>query len=194
MEFGYFTLSDYHYENNIRSANEFVANIIDETVYAEEVGLHSTWIGECHFSPLGGLSCPGLVLASVAARTTWLRLASAVTVLPLHHPIRIAEQWATLDLLSGGASIFAACRGYDRREYRLFKVSFEDTPLFPISPCFTRARAPSASCTRADHDKTSVWSWVCVDKASPPHIAHRCHKGLVDLVEARNCARQPALG
>ena len=126
MKFGYFTLSDNHYENNGRSANTFVADIIDEAVYAEEVGLHSAWIGEHHFSTLGVLSCPDLVLANVAARTSRLRLAPAVTVLPLHHPIRVAEQWATLDLLSGGRVDFAAGRGYDRREYLPFRVSFED--------------------------------------------------------------------
>ena len=126
MDFGYFTLSDNHYENNRRDANTFVADIIDEAVYAEEVGLHSAWIGEHHFSTLGVLSCPDLVLANVAARTRRLRLAPAVTVLPLHHPIRVAEQWATLDLISGGRVDFAAGRGYDRREYLPFKVSFED--------------------------------------------------------------------
>jgi len=47
-------------------------------------------------------------------------------VLPLHHPIRVAEQWATLDLLSGGRVDFAAGRGYDRREYLPLNVSFED--------------------------------------------------------------------
>jgi alkanesulfonate monooxygenase SsuD/methylene tetrahydromethanopterin reductase-like flavin-dependent oxidoreductase (luciferase family) len=72
------------------------------------------------------LSCPDLVLAQVAARTSRIRLAPAVTVLPLHHPIRVAEQWATLDLLSGGRVDFAAGRGYDRREYAPFGVSFED--------------------------------------------------------------------
>ena len=66
------------------------------------------------------------MLANVAARTRRIRLAPAVTVLPLHHPIRVAEQWATLDLLSGGGVDFAAGRGYDRREYLPFKVSFED--------------------------------------------------------------------
>ena len=66
------------------------------------------------------------MLANVAARTRRIRLAPAVTVLPLHHPIRVAEQWATLDLLSGGRVDFAAGRGYDRREYLPFKVSFED--------------------------------------------------------------------
>jgi alkanesulfonate monooxygenase SsuD/methylene tetrahydromethanopterin reductase-like flavin-dependent oxidoreductase (luciferase family) len=126
MQFGYFTLSDNHYADNPRSANRFVADIIDEAVYAEAVGLDSAWIGEHHFSTLGVLSCPDLVLAHVAGRTTRLRLAPAVTVLPLHHPIRVAEQWATLDLISGGRVDFAAGRGYDRREYGPFGVSFED--------------------------------------------------------------------
>jgi len=126
VKFGYFTLSDNHYENNTRSANQLIADILDEAVYAEEVGLHSAWIGEHHFSTLGVLSCPDLVLAQVAARTAKLRLAPAVTVLPLHHPIRVAEQWATLDLLSGGRVDFATGRGYDRREYGPLGVSFED--------------------------------------------------------------------
>ena len=126
MQFGYFTLSDNHYENNRRDPNSFVTDILDEAVYAEEVGLDSAWIGEHHFSTLGVLSCPDLVLANVAARTRRIRLAPAVTVLPLHHPIRVAEQWATLDLLSGGRVDFAAGRGYDRREYLPFKISFDD--------------------------------------------------------------------
>ncbi len=126
MKFGYFTLSDNHYRDNTRSANQFVADIIDEAVYADEIGLHSAWIGEHHFSTLGVLSCPDLVLANVAARTRHVRLAPAVTVLPLHHPIRVAEQWATLDLISDGRVDFAAGRGYDRREYGPLGVSFEN--------------------------------------------------------------------
>ncbi len=126
MEFGYFTLSDNHYENNSRSPNQFVADITAETLYADQLGMHSAWIGEHHFNSLGVLSCPDLVLAYIASRTKHIRLAPAVTVLPLHHPIRVAEQWATLDLLSGGRVDFAAGRGYDRREYLPFGVSFED--------------------------------------------------------------------
>ncbi|HEV3175928.1 MAG TPA: LLM class flavin-dependent oxidoreductase [Stellaceae bacterium] len=126
MQFGYFTLSDNHYENNPRDANRFVADILDETVYADELGYHSAWIGEHHFNSLGVLSCPDLVLAHAAARTKRIRLAPAVTVLPLHNPIRVAEQWATLDLLSGGRVDWAAGRGYDRREYEPFGVDFDD--------------------------------------------------------------------
>jgi alkanesulfonate monooxygenase SsuD/methylene tetrahydromethanopterin reductase-like flavin-dependent oxidoreductase (luciferase family) len=126
MQFGYFTLSDNYYVDNRRGANQLVADILDEALYADELGLHSAWIGEHHFSSLGVLSCPDLVLAHVAARTSRIRLAPAVTVLPLHHPIRVAEQWATLDLLSGGRVDFAAGRGYDRREYAPLGVSFDD--------------------------------------------------------------------
>ena len=126
MEFGYFTLSDNHYENNPRDANQFVSDITAEALYADQLGMHSAWIGEHHFNSLGVLSCPDLVLAYIAARTKHIRLAPAVTVTPLHHPIRVAEQWATLDLLSGGRVDFAAGRGYDTREYLPFHVSFKD--------------------------------------------------------------------
>jgi alkanesulfonate monooxygenase SsuD/methylene tetrahydromethanopterin reductase-like flavin-dependent oxidoreductase (luciferase family) len=61
--------------------------------------MHSAWIGEHHFNSLGILSCPDIMLSYVASRTRNIRLAPA---LPSHHPIRVAEQWATLDLLSNG--------------------------------------------------------------------------------------------
>src|SRR3989442_4405373 len=115
MEFGYFTLSDNHYADNQRGANQFVADITAEALYADTLGMHSAWIGEHHFNSLGVLSCPDLVLAYVAAQTKRIRLAPAVTLLPLHHPIRVAEQWATPDLLNRGRGDFAAGRGHDQR-------------------------------------------------------------------------------
>src|ERR1700677_4943963 len=126
MDFGYFTLSDNHYDNNPRSSNQFVADITADALYADKLGMHSAWIGEHHFNSLGVLSCPDLVLAYVAANTTRIRLAPAVTALPLHQPIRVAAQRATLDLLPKGRVVFACGRGYDRREYEPFHVSFDD--------------------------------------------------------------------
>ncbi len=126
MDFGYFTLSDNHYDNNTRSSNQFVSDITAEALLADKLGMHSAWIGEHHFNSLGVLSCPDMVLTYVAAQTKRIRLAPAVTVLPLHHPIRVAEQWATLDLLSNGRVDFACGRGYDKREYEPFRVSFAD--------------------------------------------------------------------
>src|SRR5436305_14615057 len=101
MQFGYFTLSDNNYVDNRRGANAFVADILDEALYAEEVGLNSAWIGEHHFSTLGVLYCPDLVLAHVAARTMKIRLAPAVTVFPWQQPILARVEWAALVLLSG---------------------------------------------------------------------------------------------
>ena len=81
MEFGYFTLSDNHYENNARTANQFFSDITEEALHADRIGMHSAWIGEHHFNSLGVLSCPDLVLAYIAARTKHIRLAPAVTML-----------------------------------------------------------------------------------------------------------------
>jgi alkanesulfonate monooxygenase SsuD/methylene tetrahydromethanopterin reductase-like flavin-dependent oxidoreductase (luciferase family) len=124
MDFGYFTLSDNHYENNPRGPNQFVADILDEALFADQLGYHSAWIGEHHFSTLGVNSCPELLLSYLAARSKTIRLAPAVSVLPIHHPIRVAEAWATLDLISGGRVDFAAGRGYDEREYIPFGGDF----------------------------------------------------------------------
>jgi alkanesulfonate monooxygenase SsuD/methylene tetrahydromethanopterin reductase-like flavin-dependent oxidoreductase (luciferase family) len=126
LEFGYFTLSDNQYAGNSRSPNQLVGEIVEQAMLAEKLGMHSAWIGEHHFSTLGVNSSPELVLTYLAAQTKHIRLAPAVTVLPLHHPIRVAEQWATLDLLSKGRVDFAAGRGYDRREYGPFGADFEN--------------------------------------------------------------------
>jgi alkanesulfonate monooxygenase SsuD/methylene tetrahydromethanopterin reductase-like flavin-dependent oxidoreductase (luciferase family) len=126
MKFGYFTLSDNHYANSTRTANSLIMDIVDEAIYAETLGYNSAWLGEHHFNSLGVLSCPDIALGYIAARTKNIRLAPAVTVLPIHHPIRVAEQWATLDLLSGGRVDFATGRGYDRGEYLPFKAPFDD--------------------------------------------------------------------
>jgi alkanesulfonate monooxygenase SsuD/methylene tetrahydromethanopterin reductase-like flavin-dependent oxidoreductase (luciferase family) len=86
--------------------------------------MHSAWIGEHHFDSLGVNSRPDLLLANVAAQTKNIRLAPAVSVLPLHHPIHVAEAWATLDVLSNGRVDFATGRGYDRKEYAPFGADF----------------------------------------------------------------------
>ena len=152
MKFGYFTLSDNHYANNLRSPNQFVSDILDEALYADAIGMHSAWIGEHHFSTLGVNSCPDLLLSYVAARTTNIRLAPAVNVLPLHHPIRVAEQWATLDLLSNGRVDFAAGRGYDEREYIPFGADFRNNQAIFEEGMELVRRLWSSQGTPIDHD------------------------------------------
>ena len=127
MQFGYFTLSDNRYPNNPRQAEDFLKDIYAEALYAEKIGLNSAWIGEHHFNLLGVNASPLAILAQLAGATTKLRLAPAVTLLPVHHPLHVAEEWATLDLLSGGRVDFAAGRGYDRKEYEPFRRPFEES-------------------------------------------------------------------
>jgi alkanesulfonate monooxygenase SsuD/methylene tetrahydromethanopterin reductase-like flavin-dependent oxidoreductase (luciferase family) len=124
MEFGYFTLSDNHYPDTKRSASQFVLEIREQAILADQIGMHSCWIGEHHFDSLGVNSRPDILLASIIPVTKHVRLAPAVTVLPLHHPLHVAEAWATLDLLSGGRVDFATGRGYDRKEYGPFGADF----------------------------------------------------------------------
>jgi len=126
MQFGYFTLSDNRYPGNTRTPEAFIKDIFAEALYAEQIGLNSAWIGEHHFNLLGVNASPLAILAQLAGATTRLRLAPAVTLLPVHHPLHVAEEWATLDLLSGGRVDFAAGRGYDAREYAPFHIDFKD--------------------------------------------------------------------
>jgi len=127
MKFGYFTLSDNAYPNNPRSANQFISEIRGQAILADKLGYHSAWIGEHHFDSLGVNSRPGTLLASIIPETEHIRLAPAVSVLPLHHPLHVAEEWATIDLISGGRVDFAAGRGYDRREFAPFGAPFMDS-------------------------------------------------------------------
>ncbi len=124
MKFGYFTLSDNHYPDNPRTASQFVLEIREQAILADQLGYHSAWIGEHHFDRLGVNSRPDILLASIIPETKNIRLAPAVNVLPIHHPIHVAEMWATLDLLSGGRVDYACGRGYDRAEYDPFGADF----------------------------------------------------------------------
>ncbi len=124
IDFGYFTLSDNHYPDNPRSASQFVLEIREQAILADRLGYHSAWIGEHHFDRLGVNSRPDILLASIIPETRNIRFAPAVNVLPLHHPVHVAECWATLDLLSGGRVDFATGRGYDQAEYAPFGADF----------------------------------------------------------------------
>src|SRR4029434_365647 len=66
------------------------------------LGYHSVWIAEHHFNDYGLCPAPPVLAAFLAARTTRLRFGMGVSLLPLHHPVDLAEQLAVLDVVSGG--------------------------------------------------------------------------------------------
>jgi natural product biosynthesis luciferase-like monooxygenase protein len=85
---------------------------------AEDFGFDSVWPAEHHFREYGFCGAPALTLAAVAARTKRIRLGTGVVVLPLNHPVRIAEDYAFLDLLSNGRIDLGIGRGYQPHEYQ----------------------------------------------------------------------------
>lgn len=97
-----------------------------QAVAADELGFDSVWLTEHHFSRHGIVSDSLAVLAYLAARTHRVRLGTAVSVLPLHNPLRLAETAATVDLLSGGRLDLGVGRGYQVGEFAGFGVDMAE--------------------------------------------------------------------
>ncbi|MEH6754154.1 MAG: LLM class flavin-dependent oxidoreductase [Alphaproteobacteria bacterium] len=93
---------------------------------AEALGFHSTFAVEHHFTGFGQVSATVNLLTYLAAQTSTIRLGTAVMVLPWHNPVLLAEQVATLDLLSGGRFDFGVGKGYRFNEFQGFRIPMEE--------------------------------------------------------------------
>src|SRR5882757_7047729 len=101
-------------------------DFVEYHVEAEALGFHGSFVTEHHFTKIGQVSATPTLLTWIAARTTTLRLGTAVIVLPWHNPMLLAEQAATLDLLSGGRLDFGIGKGYRYNEFAGFCVPMEE--------------------------------------------------------------------
>src|SRR5436305_4294430 len=110
---------------DVDSAQGF-KDFIDYNVEAEALGYHSTFVVEHHFTGFGQVSATLNLLTWIAARTSTLRVGTAVIVLPWHNPVLLAEQTATLDLLSGGRLDFGIGKGYRHNEFAGFCIPMEE--------------------------------------------------------------------
>jgi alkanesulfonate monooxygenase SsuD/methylene tetrahydromethanopterin reductase-like flavin-dependent oxidoreductase (luciferase family) len=100
---------------------ELVDEVVETAVRAEELGLDGAWLGERHFAPeTVTASAPYTLAAAVARATDSVRVGTSVSVLPLHHPVRVAEQVATLDAVSDGRVTLGGGIGYLDAEYETF--------------------------------------------------------------------------
>ncbi len=120
MRFGLFFQAP---ESPGRSHAERFAEMFDLIALAESLGFDVAWLAEIHF---GGafslLSSPLMAVPVIAQRTRRIRIGTAVTLLPLHHPLHCAEQAATADLLSGGRLEFGVGRGSIPTQFHGFRV------------------------------------------------------------------------
>jgi alkanesulfonate monooxygenase SsuD/methylene tetrahydromethanopterin reductase-like flavin-dependent oxidoreductase (luciferase family) len=100
---------------------------IDSVVEAEALGFYSSFLVEHHFSGMGQVSASLNLLSFLAAKTSTIRLGTAVVVLPWHNPVLVAEQAATLDLLSRGRFDFGVGKGYRHNEFNGFCIAIEES-------------------------------------------------------------------
>lgn len=123
MKFGLLTLFDHYAEDC--SEEQYFKNFFDEVSFAEELGYDSIWIGEHHFCRY---ICPApqIVAAAIAQRTKRMRIGTAIALLPHHDPIRLAEDYALADLLSGGRIDLGVGRGFIKSTYDGFNQSMSE--------------------------------------------------------------------
>ncbi len=93
------------------------AETLDTICYAEELGYDDVWLSEHHFTADGYCPSPLVVSAAIAARTSRICIGQALLLLPLYHPLRVAEDGATLDILSGGRFRLGVGLGYRPQEF-----------------------------------------------------------------------------
>ena len=103
-------------------------DIIAQIELGDVLGFDTAWLGELHFSrPFSILAAPLMVLAAAAQRTTRIRLGTAVTLLPLHNPVKTAEEAATADVLSDGRLEFGVGRGTAPMHYAGYGIPQEES-------------------------------------------------------------------
>jgi len=119
MRFGMLHL----FENPVhKTEHEIIHEQMDLMKAAEEVGFDSVWPAEHHFTEYGYCASPALSLAAIASETKRVRLGTGIVILPLNHPLRVAEDYAFLDHLSNGRVDLGVGRGYQPLEFQRYGV------------------------------------------------------------------------
>lgn len=123
MKFGIFNIGMWH---ESQSQEEVYLNIKEQAMLADRLGYDSVWLGEHHFSRHGILADCLVQAASIASVTERVRIGTGVVVLPFHHPVRLAEQAAMVDILSNGRLDLGVGVGYQRREFNGLDIPIDE--------------------------------------------------------------------
>ncbi len=125
MKFSIFSVCDHH-RDVPRSIGQLYAQVLDEMELAEELGYWAYFIAEHHFHEYGVVPSPPAFLGAASQRTSRLGLGVAVSVLPFHNPLLVAEEYAVVDHLSGGRLRLGVGSGYLQHEFQGFGISPEE--------------------------------------------------------------------
>ncbi|HEY7199075.1 MAG TPA: LLM class flavin-dependent oxidoreductase [Candidatus Dormibacteraeota bacterium] len=123
MKFGIFMLAPGGYG---RTAADVYRNNLELVRIAEDLGFYSAYVAEHHFSEYGLVNDPLVFLAAAAVQTRRIRLGTGVMIVPLYGALRLAENAAMVDVLSGGRLDFGVGRGYQPHEFQAFDVAMEE--------------------------------------------------------------------
>jgi alkanesulfonate monooxygenase SsuD/methylene tetrahydromethanopterin reductase-like flavin-dependent oxidoreductase (luciferase family) len=126
MRFGVFSVVDHYPAELPRTSARFYDELLEQVEAAEQLGFDSFWVAEHHFHEYGGIPSPPVWLAAAAQRTRRIRLGAAVVVLPFHNPLLVAEEYAMVDVLSGGRLSLGTGSGYLSHEFAGFGVDPAD--------------------------------------------------------------------
>jgi alkanesulfonate monooxygenase SsuD/methylene tetrahydromethanopterin reductase-like flavin-dependent oxidoreductase (luciferase family) len=134
MQFGIFGSAQANSTDLGPETGQGFRDYLDYAVAAENLGFRSSFLVEHHFTGWNQVSATLMLQTALAMRTTTLRLGTAVLVLPWHNPVLLAEQAATLDLISSGRLDFGIGKGYRHNEFAGFRISPEEAePRFEES-------------------------------------------------------------
>jgi alkanesulfonate monooxygenase SsuD/methylene tetrahydromethanopterin reductase-like flavin-dependent oxidoreductase (luciferase family) len=126
MEIGWY--HEFHRQVAGQSDTDAFAMGLDQVIASEEWGLDAIWLAEIHQqSARSVISSPMTVLSAIAARTTRLKLGTGVQVLPLTHPLRLAEETATVDQISRGRLLMGVGRSGNPRAYAAYGVPYSES-------------------------------------------------------------------
>ncbi|HYY87918.1 MAG TPA: LLM class flavin-dependent oxidoreductase [Chloroflexota bacterium] len=164
MKFGLLYLPTYVPELD-GPVGTFYDRMLEQIARAEELGFQSVWLTEHHFNIYGGtISNPAVFGAAIARATQRIRIGTAVTVLPLHNPLLVAEDFAMLDVLSDGRLDFGIGRGSVSAEYREFGIATDGVGSASVmaegSDLILRAWSEERFSFRGQHfsyDDISLW-------------------------------------
>jgi alkanesulfonate monooxygenase SsuD/methylene tetrahydromethanopterin reductase-like flavin-dependent oxidoreductase (luciferase family) len=107
---------------------DYFQQVLDEITLAERLGFECFWFTEHHFLLYGGpIPNPAVFLAAAAGRTSKIRLGSAISIIPLRHPLQTAEDYAMVDAVSGGRLDFGAGRGNVQLDYDVYEIDREES-------------------------------------------------------------------
>ena len=124
MKFGMFDIVRWHHDWEAKRALDAA---LEQIELADKLGIEEIWLGEHHFSRHGILSGIFSFLGAVAARTKDARIGTAIVVLPFHNPVQVAEECATIDIISNGRFSLGVGAGYQALEFHGMGVNIEES-------------------------------------------------------------------